>query len=125
MKANIRDHKKFHSDGVQSQLGIDPVDRSVHFCNVCCFLNRRIWVTTQQPSPRDSDDEDGGEMEEDDRVTASDKSNNTPLVTENQLVAITTILTTVLGGSLAKQIVALTEGIRGVNLSIMLSLIHI
>ena len=34
LKANIRDHKKFHGDGVQTQLGIDPVDRSVQFCSV-------------------------------------------------------------------------------------------
>ena len=123
LKANIRDHKKFHSDGIQTQLGIDSVDRSVSFCNVCCFLNRRVWVTTQQPSPRDSDDEDGGELEEDDRATSSEKSSSTPIVTENQLVAITTILTTVLGASLARQIVALTEGVRGANLSEMYEMV--
>ena len=123
LKAKIRDHRKLHSDGVLTQSGVDPVDRSVCFCSVCCFLNRRVWITSQQLSPRDSDDEDSGEMEENNRAVVLDKFDITPIATENQLTAMTTILITVLGVSLARQIVTLIEGIRGANLSTMYEMV--
>ena len=121
LKSNIKDHKEFHSDGIQTELGVDTVKGKpvVQFCGVCCFLNRRVWVTNQQPTAGENSAEGNGEMQEDDKLTVSDDPTTPPIVTEDQLTAISIILTSVFGMFLARHTATLVEALKGSNLTEM------
>ena len=121
LKSNIKDHKEFHSDGIQTELGVDTVKGKpvVQFCGVCCFLNRRVWVTNQQPTAGENSAEGNGEMQEDDKLTVSDDPTTPPIVTEDQLTAISIILTSVFGMFLVRHTATLVEALKGSNLTEM------
>ena len=114
----IKTHRELHKDGQRSDKGVAK-DGSIHFCETCCFDNRKIKSTTVKPVASTEEVSSGEETVEEGTLDIEGVSDTPPviIITEEQLSAAATILAGALGLPFTMQVGTLIAGTKGADRS--------